>query len=561
MIPIDYGTENPDADTWADQDGEVHAAGISAEDSDYRQALEKQQDQEAEERCGQPDDGSGDGEKAKKKSAATMLVEIAEELYEFGISPAGDVFALPRTGPRVVAMLRGGKTSLRALLSREFYKRFRTAASASALADAMLVLQGLAEEQEEVELHQRVAEAAGAFWLDLGDTTGRAVRINGDGWSIENQAPVYFRRTNLNSPLPTPVPGGDINNLWSWLNVSPVDRPLVLAWMVAALMPDFPHPALALTGEQGTGKTTATKVAVRLVDHSPVPARKPPKDMESWVTAASASWVVGLDNLSGMPEWLSDSLCRAVTGDGDVRRKLYSDGDTVAFSFRRALVLNGIDFGALRGDLAERLLSVGLEVIPDTERREEGEFWPMWDDAHPWLLGALLELAVKVLAVMPAITLPGKPRMADFARVLAAVDKAMGTKGFEHYMGLQARLAADGLSGSPLYVVLSEHITEEFAGTAGDLLTLLENAERAAHDAFWRAPKGWPTSKRQVGGMLRRLAPQMRKVGWEVKNQEDKHRKTTVWTLIPPQRRTENTPQTPARPQGETFPLATADFA
>lgn len=96
---------------------------------------------------------------------------------------------------------------------------------------------------------------------------------------------------------------------------------------------------LALLGEQGTGKSSATKNLVQLVDPSPVPLRKPPRDADGWVTAASGSWVVGLDNLSTIPPWLSDSLCRAVTGDGDgdVRRELYSGDGLSVFSFRRVI--------------------------------------------------------------------------------------------------------------------------------------------------------------------------------------------------------------------------------
>jgi hypothetical protein len=78
------------------------------------------------------------------------------------------------------------------------------------------------------------------------------------------------------------------------------------------------------------------------------------------VTAAAGSWVVGVDNLSTIPAWWSDALCRAVTGDGDVRRKLYSDADLTVFASRRVVLLNGIDLGVVRDDLSERLLTIDL---------------------------------------------------------------------------------------------------------------------------------------------------------------------------------------------------------
>ena len=87
---------------------------------------------------------------------------------------------------------------------------------------------------------------------------------------------------------------------------------------------------------------------VDLIDPSPVPLRQAPRDADSWVTAASGSWVVALDNLSAIPPWLSDSLCRAATGDGNVKRALYTDADLAVLKFRRCVIVNGIDVGAVR---------------------------------------------------------------------------------------------------------------------------------------------------------------------------------------------------------------------
>ena len=44
----------------------------------------------------------------------------------------------------------------------------------------------------------------------------------------------------------------------------------------------MPHPILALTGEQGTAKSTAARLVVELVDASPAPLRTQPREMRSW---------------------------------------------------------------------------------------------------------------------------------------------------------------------------------------------------------------------------------------------------------------------------------------
>jgi hypothetical protein len=466
----------------------------------------------------------------ERKSAATSLVELAQEFYTFGISDTGEPFALPADGPKVVAMLRGGKTSLRALLAREYFTRTGKAATQQALADALLVIEGIAQDAEESRLYLRAAQHEGALWLDLGDHTGRAVQITRDGWTVRDSAPVLFKRTALTGPVPEPQPGGTLGDLWEWLNVAEDDRPLVVAALVSVLFTDQPHVVLAIFGEQGTGKTTAVKVLVLILDPGPVPVRKPPRDADAWVTAAAGSWVVGLDNLSDIPSWLSDSLCRASTGDGDVRRKLYTDSDYAVFSFRRCIIFDAIDVGAMEPDLADRALPVTLDLIPDENRRDEESFWPGWRQAHPLILGAVLDLAASVLARLPSVELARKPRMADYARILAAVDAEMGTSALARYARQSADLAAEGLSGDPLAARIQEVFGGLFEGTSAELLNLVTPG-----DPEWKAPKGWPKDARAVTGRMRRLAPAFRKTGWMVEDLgRGGHGKQIQWKLSPP---------------------------
>lgn len=203
-------------------------------------------------------------------------------------------------------------------------------------------------------------------------------------------------------------------------------------------------------GEQGAGKSSASRALVRLVDPSPVDLRKPPRDAEGWVTAAQGSYVVGLDNLSTVSDWLSDSLCRAATGDGDVRRALYTDGGLSVFAFRRVILLNGIDVGAMRGDLAERLATVTLARIKQDTRRTEQELAALWDVTYPSLFGALLDLAAAVAVRLPDVRLDESPRMADFARVLAAVDDVCGTNRLSRFTSKARSLAEDSLDADPV---------------------------------------------------------------------------------------------------------------
>ena len=173
-------------------------------------------------------------------------------------------------------------------------------------------------------------------------------------------------------------------------------------------------------------------------------------------------------------QWLQDSLSRAVTGDGDVRRQLYTDAGLALFAFRRCVLLTGIDLGAVRGDLADRLLVIDLDLISEQSRRLDADLEDRWRKAHPMVLGALLDLAAGVAGVFPSVRLERSPRMADFARVLAAVDKVLGTHGLDRYVHRARNLAADSLTADAFVVAMGQQLIEEFTGTSADLLAKVQ---------------------------------------------------------------------------------------
>ena len=247
-----------------------------------------------------PFDDKLDGDPGERKaSVATQLVAMAREEYRLGITDADEPFA-HRTESHVAIMLRGGRTGLRAELARRYFDQHHTAAPQQALTDACATLEGFAAQTSPQRLHLRVAEAADGIWIDMGDTDNHVIHIYGGEWNIVTDAPVLFRRTKLTQAMPKPVCGGDVSALWTFVPVDEEDRPLVLAWLVSALMQvDVAHTILALVAEHGSIKSTTTKHLVSLIDPTNPVVRKAPRNAEEWVTAANASWVVALDNLSG----------------------------------------------------------------------------------------------------------------------------------------------------------------------------------------------------------------------------------------------------------------------
>ena len=265
-------------------------------------------------------------------------------------------------------------------------------------------------------VHVRVAEHEGHIYLDLADGAWHAVDIGPDGWRVVGKPPVRFRRPAGLLPLPIPQRGGSLAQLASFLNLSGEDDlVLVSTWLLATLRPGGPYPLLSISGEQGSAKTVLSKMLRALVDPNCAPVRTLPREDRDLFIAANNGHVLAFDNVSAMPSWLSDTLCRLASGGGFAVRQLYTDQDEVLFDAARPVILNGIEDVITRPDLADRALFVTLPSISEAQRRPEKDLWREFELARPRLLGALLDAASHGLRTLPHVRLDRLPRMADFA--------------------------------------------------------------------------------------------------------------------------------------------------
>ncbi len=454
-------------------------------------------------------------DKPEKVPQSTELVRLAETSYRFAVADDGRTFAVALDGPNLARPLRGGD-GLRQELSRAYYVQHKRVPSATALADALTTVEGIASLADREPLALRVAVYGAGIVLDLGTADGRAVVVDRHGWQVVDRSPVVFRRTELTKALPTPVRGGRLDELREVVNISDGSWPLLVGWLVAALLPEIPHPIVLVTGLQGSGKSTAAANIATVVDPSAAPLQSPPTDPSSFTLTASGSWVVVLDNVSGVAGWLSDALCRAVTGDARVARQLYSDSSLTVVAIRRCIVLTTIDAGALRGDLAERLLTLELERIGPTERRTDTELRQAADGMGGRVLGALLDLLVQVLPVLGTVELRLKPRMADFAAVLAAIDQVTGTHALDTYLAQSDSLAADVVADDPVASAVVALVAEREHWSGSPTQLLDELTRRTFPDDKSRRPKQWPSTAAHLSGALKRAAVQLATVGVSV---------------------------------------------
>lgn len=400
-------------------------------------------------------------------------------------------------------------------LGRGFYERTGGAPGSEALQSALNVIQAKALfEGPERKVHVRVAGQDGRLYLDLGDSTWQAVEIDVTGWRVIADPPVRFRRSAGMRALPLPQAGGSVEVLRSFLNVRlDADFVLAVAWLLACLIDHGPYPVLVLAGEQGTAKSTFTAMLRALVDPNTAALRALPREERDLFIAASNAHVLAFDNVSGLPGFVSDTLCRLATGASFAVRQLYSDQDEVLFEASRPVILNGIEDIVNRADLASRALFLTLEPIPEDRRRPESELWAAFEAEKPRLLGALLDAIAMGLKRLPDTRLPRLPRMADFATWATACETALWSAGtfMAAYDDNRADAVESVIESDPVAAAVRLFMAEraDWSGTATALLAALANAagERIAKS------KTWPGDARALANRLRRAATFLRQVG------------------------------------------------
>ena len=493
---------------------------------------------------------------AEKKPQAQRLVELIPDDALFRSTDGETAYAtIPVSAHRETWPIRS--KGFRRWLVGCFYLIEGKPPSAQAVTDALGTLEARAQFGGAVhDVHVRVAGRDGAVYLDLVNEAWDVVEVTAAGWRIERDPSVKFRRSRGMQALPYPVPGGSLSEVRPFVNVrDDAQWVLFVAWLLGTLKPQGPHPILGLSSEHGSGKTTLSEVARRLVDPHSAMLRAEPRDARDVMIAASNSWFVAFDNLSELSPWLSDCLCRLATGGSFSTRELYSDSEETIFSAQRPALLNGIEDVVTRGDLLDRAILLDLPPIAEDHRRPASEFWREFEAARPRILGALLDAVSQALRRAPLVRLPRLPRMADFAIWVTAAAPALGWPD-DYFIGIYSanreQAHEQALDVSPVAAALRTLADRgEWSGTAAELLEVLAGLV----DETVRRARTWPTTPRYLGGEARRLAPNLRSVGVEVtfarEARATRRRIVTIQKIACPER-----PDRPPSPISGDRPLA-----
>ena len=349
-------------------------------------------------------------------------------------------------------------------------------------------------------------------WYDLGDDTHDMVKWIGGRWVITRatgDTPHFYRPGGMLGQV-RPGDGGNLVELLSrHIRTKNDDIYLIAAWLIGAMKPGGPYPILIINGEQGSAKSTTTRLLRKIIDPHALDMREPLDNNRDLVAAVKNSFVLAFDNMSFLKGNLSDSFCRISTGTGALGgRALYTDTTEAAFTACRPIVLNGIPAFAEREDLISRSINLELPSIKEGMRLDDDTFWASVDQDLPNILGALFDCVAVAQARFPQVKLNNAPRMANFARWAYAGLGDEGDRFLQAYSRNKMEASSHFIEHSEVAQAIIKFMEDKelWHGTWAQLLKDLGQNPLS---------KNWPTNSLQLRNRVIRLSEDLRKNGIE----------------------------------------------
>ena len=347
---------------------------------------------------------------------------------------------------------------------------------------------------------------------------------------------ILFYRSPSSAAMVMPSAVGNYQLLRKYLNLDAVRFTLYIAWVTYTLA----HPKirgsnfliLVFMGGEGTGKSHAAKVTIRLVDPNDVGVERLPSNAKDLAIAVQNSHLVAFDNLRNITPAMSDALCTTATGGAITSRRLYTDDEQKVIPLHGALLLNGIYPFVEQPDLAQRCLQIRLDPLRESNRKTEAEMLSALEADLPVIQRGLFDLIAQIMVHLPSVEVTNPQRMIDFVRWLAALEMVHGTPA-----GIYQDVYAEALNEGQLDSLMDNSLGSavmEFAATldhggwSGTPAELLSKLNLMKAYGLQRPPRDWPENEIALSKRLTPLQAALMTQGISVQFKRGKNRSITV---------------------------------
>jgi hypothetical protein len=358
------------------------------------------------------------------------------------------------------------------------------------------------------------------IYYDLTNEEWECVKVTREGWNIE-PAPIVFNRYAGHKAQVQPAkkyPSVIFDKFVHLLNIEDEDDELLLkCYIIAAFVPDIPKPILIIQGEQGSAKSTLQELVKMVIDPSVVKTLTFPRSKPELIQQLAHHYVAIFDNVSKIPDYISDELCKAVTGSGFSKRLLYSNDDDVIYEFKRCIGFNGINIGSTKADLLDRGLIFQLNRVSKEKRRKITDIWTDFEGLRAQLLGYVFDILVQVLQKQGTVLITDYPRMADFAEIGELAARSMGYPANRflsaYYKNIELQVDA-ALEANPVGLAIVKLMDEkpEWSGNSTQLLGELD-VKAAELGIKTDKDQGWPKAPNSLSRRLNEVRTNLREIG------------------------------------------------
>jgi hypothetical protein len=468
---------------------------------------------------------------ADESTVREALIAIALE-HEHFVDQADDVFGIvPLAGARTIGV-RVHSTPYRRWLMRTYgrqnlitlpdSRQVPSGVPAGALDEALASIAAAAADTPPRDPMLRVgwsADRRAVYWDLARAEDGAIVEIDASGWRVVDWAPVPLVYTEAAQPLPIPVKTHDRESVLAELEYllgfkrTADEFVLLLGFMVHCLMPGGPYVLLFVTGERESGKSTRARVIKNVIDPARVPLRFRPASRDDLAISAMRQWLPVYDNVSSLPQDMSDALCVILDGGGLGKRRLYSNDEEALVEAQRAVLITAIPDVLRAGDLLSRAITVEVPILE--QKVGERAMEKALELLRPRLMGLICEGVSRGLAAERN----GDTETVRRADVVGFVEAALTVFGVESGAFRKAYQTnqQEAFQGATVSDPVGDAVVRLMAGQTdpweGKAISLLKRLTADQKSLLFELPLGWPRTAHHLTGRLRRLAPDLRALG------------------------------------------------
>jgi hypothetical protein len=241
-----------------------------------------------------------------------------------------------------------------------------------------------------------------------------------------------------------------------------------------------------------------------------------PRSKEDLILQLSSEYMIAYDNLDSIKPDFNDIFCQVATGGSSVKRKLYTDTGLSVFSYKRCLILNGINYISAKPDLLDRSIVIHLKTIKNIQRKTEFDIFSDFNKKIPYFLHHIFTIISNAKLLYKSIELKSLPRMADAVKWGCAIAESMGVskeKFLDVYSRNRDEINSELISDNPLVMCIQR---------------LLEKKEtwKSSYDNLWnelnkisiyhtinKSDRKWPNSPSSLSRRLNELKVNLEHIG------------------------------------------------